>query len=87
MTIMLGNLSVEQIEERTGISISSVDRAELNRMRQENAEDIAPGKWHCFDCPFLIVCGDKATGEKVAKILTAYDWSKAKQSLNIAYGG
>ncbi len=87
MTIMLGNLSVEQIEKRAGISISAEDRAELNRMRQENAEDIAPGKWHCFDSPFLIACGDKSTAEKVAKILIAYDWSKAKQSLNVAYGG
>lgn len=85
MTIMLGNLSVEQIEKRAGISISAEDRAELNRMRQDKAVDIVPGKWHCFGSPFLIACGDKSTAEKVAKILTAYDWSKAKQSLNIAY--
>lgn len=86
MGIMLGNLTLSQIEERTGISISAEDRAELSGMRQEKAENIAPGKWHCFDLPFMIVCGDKPTAEKVVKILSAYDWKKAKQALQISWG-
>lgn len=85
MGIMLGNLTMSQIEERTGISISAEDRAELSGMRQEKAENIGPGKWHCFDLPFMIVCGDKPTAEKVVKILSAYDWSKAKQALQISW--
>ena len=85
MMIMLGNLTLKQIEERTGISVSDSDRAELNGMRQEKAENIAPEKWHCFDLPFVLVCGDKPTAEKVVKILSAYDWSKAKQALQISW--
>lgn len=85
MGIMLGNLTLSQIEERAGISISAEDRAELSGMRQEKAENIAPGKWHCFDLPFMVVCGDKPTAEKVVKILSAYDWSKAKQTLQISW--
>ena len=85
MGIMLGNLTLKQIEERTGISVSDDDRAELNGMRQEKAENIAPGKWHCFDLPFMIVCGDKPTAEKVVKILSAYDWAKAKEALQISW--
>lgn len=85
MGIMLGNLTLKQIEERTGISVSDDDRAELNGMRQEKAENIAPGKWHCFDLPFMIVCGDKPTAEKVVKILSSYDWLKAKQALQISW--
>lgn len=85
MGIMLGNLTLKQIEERTGISVSDSDRAELNGMRHEKAENIAPGKWHCFDLPFMLVCGDKPTAEKVVKILSAYDWSKAKQALQISW--
>lgn len=85
MGIMLGNLTLKQIEERTGISVSDSDRAELNGMRQEKAENITPGKWHCFDLPFMIVCGDKPTAEKVVKILSAYDWTKAKQALQISW--
>ena len=83
--IMLGNLTLNQIEERAGISVSNEDRAELNGMRQEKAENIAPGKWHCFDLPFMLICGDKSTAEKVVKILSAYDWSKAKQALQISW--
>lgn len=85
MGIMLGNLTPSQIEERTGISISAEDKAELSGMRQEKAENIAPGKWHCFDLPFMVVCGDKPTAEKVVKILSTYDWSKAKEALRISW--
>lgn len=85
MSILLGNLTLTQIEERTGISISADDRAELNKMRQENAENIQQGKWHCFDLPFMVVCGDRPTAEKVLKILSAYDWSAAKQALQISW--
>ena len=85
MIIMLGNLTLKQIEERTGISVSDSDRAELNGMRQEKAENIASGKWHCFDLPFMLVCGDKPTAEKVVKILSPYDWQKAKEALQITW--
>jgi len=85
MGIMLGNLTLKQIEDRTGIKLSAEDRVELNGMRQEKAENIASGKWHCFDLPFMIVCGDKPTAEKMFKILSAYDWSKVKQALQISW--
>lgn len=85
MNIMLGNLSLKQIEERTGISVSADDRAVLSGMRQEKAENITSGKWHCFDLPFMIVCGDKPTAEKVRDILQRYDWSKAKEALQISW--
>lgn len=85
MGIMLGNLTLKQIEERTGISVSDDDRKELNGMRQEKAENIVSGKWHCFDLPFMIVCGDKPTAEKVVKILSVYDWTKSKEALRISW--
>ena len=85
MGIMLGNLTVRQIEDRTGIKLSDKDVAELNEMRQEKAENIESGKWHCFDLPFMIVCGDKPTAEKILNILNVYDWSKAKQALKISW--
>lgn len=85
MGIMLGNLTLKQIEERTGISVSAEDRDILNGMRQEEAENIASGKWHCFDLPFVLVCGDRPTAEKMVKIWSAYDWAKAKQALQILW--
>ena len=83
--IMLGNLSLKQIEERTGISISSEDKKILGEMRQDRAENIAFGKWHCFDLPFMIVCGDKPTAVNVVEILSAYDWTKAKQAIQVSW--
>lgn len=85
MGIMLGNLSLKQIEERTGIIVSSEDMEILGEMRQEKADNIASGKWHCFDLPFMIVCGDRQTAEKVRDILLRYDWSKAKEALQISW--
>jgi len=85
MGIMLGNLTVRQIEDRTGIKFSDKDVAELNEMRQEKAENIESGKWHCFDLPFMIVCGDKPTAEKIVNMLNVYDWSQSKQALQISW--
>jgi len=31
------------------------------------------------------VCGDKPTAEKILNILNVYDWSKAKQALQISW--
>lgn len=81
MGIMFGNLTVRQIEDRTGIKFSDKNVAELNEMRQEKAENIESGKWHCFDLPFMIVCGDKPTAEKILNMLNVYDWSQSKQAL------
>lgn len=85
MGIMLGNLTVRQIEDRTGIKFSDKDVAELNEMRQEKAENIESGKWHCFDLPFMIVCGDKPTAEKILNMLNVYDWLQAKCALQISW--
>ena len=85
MGIMLGNLTVRQIEDRTGIKFSDKDVAELNEMRQEKAENIESGKWHCFDLPFMIMCGDKPTAEKILNMLNVYDWSQSKQALQISW--
>jgi hypothetical protein len=85
MGIMLGNLTVSQIEDRTGIKFSDKDVAELNEMRQNKAENIESGKWHCFDLPFMIVCGDKPTADKIFNMLNVYDWSQSKQALQISW--
>ncbi len=62
---MLGNLSVSQIEERLGIDFPTEIREFMKRNHQATASDIAKGKWHCFDLPFHIVCGDLETATKI----------------------
>jgi len=62
---MLGNLSVKQIEERLGIDFPEEIRDFMKKSYQANASNIAVGKWHCFDLPFHIVCGDLETATKI----------------------
>lgn len=83
MQILLGNLTTIQIEERLGITLKEDERSLLNTMRQEKAENIKPGAWHCFDIPFVIVCGDTETATKVCEILGPYSKSM-KEPIRIA---
>ena len=62
---MLGNLSIAQIEERLGIDFPEEIRDFMKSAHQPNANNIAAGKWHCFDLPFRIVCGDLETATKI----------------------
>lgn len=72
MSIALGNLSIADMERRLGIMLDTNEREVLEGMRQDKASNIAPGKIHCFDIPFMIVCGCMDTAIKVRDILTPY---------------
>lgn len=37
------------------------------------------GKWHCFDIPFLIMCGDSETASHFRDIFLQYDLSRAER--------
>lgn len=78
MGIMLGNLSPEQIERRLKIKLTDAHKQELMDAWQQKAEDIADDKWHCFDIPFMLVCGNKATAERFRDLFMTYDLSKAE---------
>ena len=72
MSIMLGDLDVSNIEKRLGITLEDNDRETLISMRQHDAQNIQPGKWHCFVIPFMILCGDIETCQTVCEILRPY---------------
>lgn len=65
MSIMLGNLTVEEIEKRTGIDFPEDIRKYMNENHQPSASNVQKGKWHCFDIPFNLVCGDIETATKI----------------------
>jgi hypothetical protein len=69
MNIMLGNLSVEQIEERLGIVFPEYTKTFMLSTWQQTASNIAKGKWHRFDMPFMLLCGDMDTATKIFKAL------------------
>lgn len=87
MSIFLGNLTIEQIEERAGIVLSDDDRKYMKANRQEKVNDtpIDVGKWHGFDIPFAIMVGDKETATMYNNLLSKYDWSKCKEPLRIMF--
>ena len=65
MNIMLGNLTVNQIELRTGVTFSDELKSLLDNTHQSSATNIGDGEWHCFDLPFVLVCGDMPFAQKV----------------------
>ena len=83
--IMLGNLTVEEIEYRLDISLSEEDKKTLKDSWQQKAENIESGKWHCFDIPFMIVCGDKQTAMKYNLMFANYDLSHVKQCCQLSW--
>lgn len=65
MSIMLGHLTVKEIEKRIGIDFPDDVRNFMNVSNQPETSDIKKGKWHCFDIPFNLVCGDIETAQKI----------------------
>lgn len=88
MSIYLGDVSVEEIEQRTGILLSDEDKEYLKAHRQHkiNNTKIEQGCWHCFDIPFSFNAGDEETAEFYLDMFKKYDWSQCKEPLQIVWG-
>ena len=71
MGIYLGNLSAKQIADRLSIKMTDEDITEMERFRCHEA-DVKMGRWHCFDIPFMVLCGDIETCQTVCEILRPY---------------
>lgn len=63
--IYLGNLSVEDIQRRAGVTFPPELVEYMKSRQQAVASNIQPGKWHCFDIPFFLVCGDMETATHI----------------------
>ena len=60
MGIMLGNLSIDDIEKKLDIIFpKKLKKIMTNKRQQDVSMKIKPGHWHCFHIPFVLVCGDK----------------------------
>lgn len=55
--LMLGNLTVEEMEHRLGITLTDAQRTRMSDIRCNDAQNIPEGQWHCFDIPFVVICG------------------------------
>jgi len=83
MAIYLGNLGVEDIQSRCGVAFPSELIDYMTPRKQEEAENVKKGMWHCFDIPFVLVCGDMETATEIYKHLQPLS-SKIKQQLQIS---
>lgn len=63
MNIFLGNLSIPEIERRAGVTFPDDLKTFMEENHQAKASGIEKGKWHCFDIPFFMVCGDYDTAK------------------------
>jgi hypothetical protein len=55
----------------------------LESTHEENAQHIPPGKWHCFDLPFVLVCGNIEIAQQIFDYLKPMS-AQFKQPLSIA---
>lgn len=83
MSIMLGNLSIEDMQKRTGIAFPKELVDYLKPRRQNKASGIKPGEWHCYDIPFILVCGDMDTVKEIYRHLKPLS-SDFKETFKIA---
>jgi len=67
MEIMFGNLTVEEMQRRCGVEFPSELIEFMEARHQSEAQNVQPGKWHCFDIPFVLVCGDMETAREIFK--------------------
>ena len=80
--IALGNLSIDEMQERSGVTFPDELIDYMSERRQQKAENIAVGMWHCFDIPFILVCGDKETVDEIYKHLKPLS-SEFKEEMRI----
>lgn len=83
MAIYLGNLKTKDIMKRLGVELNDEQLNKLESSRIDNA-DVPKGKWHGFDIPFQITCGDKDTFDKVIEVLKPFS-SEFKTPIQIAH--
>lgn len=69
MSIMLGDLSINDIQTRLGVDLPPEFVEYLTPRHQPLANHVAAGEWHCFDIPFMLLCGDRDTAAEVYRHL------------------
>jgi hypothetical protein len=80
---MLGNLTVKEIESRSGVTFPDELLEYMADKHQSSAANIEKGKWHCFDIPFVLMVGDIDTAQEIYKYLSPLS-SQFKEPLQIA---
>ena len=83
MSVYLGNLNVNDIQKRAGVEFPKELVEYMEPRQQALASNIKEGFWHCFDIPFVLMCGDRDTAEEIYKYLVPLSKS-FKEELQIS---
>lgn len=84
--MLLGNLTVEQIEKRLNITLSFSDRQRLKNTHQNKASGLIGESWHCFDMPFVMMCSNYSFAKEIYEIFAPYE-KNMRTSFQIALEG
>lgn len=72
--ILIGNLTIEDLEKDLGIKFNEEDRQYLNSTRQEDvSKKLASDAWHFFDIPRRLVLGSPKAHRKFKDLLKKYE--------------
>lgn len=81
--VMLGNLSISEIEKRLGITFPKETKDFMKSTYSLDA-DVKHGTWHCFDIPFVLYCGDYETAKTIYEGLKPlHDQCKEKLTFTV----
>lgn len=78
MSLFFGNLTTKEMIERLGVYLTDEEIKTLEEKRQNNAQVIRKGKFHCFEDPFLILAGDYDTAMFIVDILKPHEKNMQK---------
>lgn len=84
--ILLGNLTVRQLETRLGITLQESESRTLNDLIEKTCDKVrGNNKIHIYDIPLLIECGNPEARKTVIDILSPYA-NEMKAQLQIGGG-
>ena len=63
--MMLGNMTIKEMEDRAGVKFPDELIEYMKPRHQHKAEGVESGQWHCFDLPFVLLCGDMETATEI----------------------
>ena len=86
MAIYLGNLTIEQLEKRCGITLTEGQRTTLNALREDKCDSVrGNNKIHIYDIPFLIECGNREARETIINMILPHA-KKIREPLQVGGG-
>ncbi len=84
--IMLGNLTVEQLERRLKIELTKEERETIKNLIEQTCDKVdGNNKIHIYDIPPMIVCGNGEARNTIIDLLTPYA-GDMKETLQIGGG-